>query len=499
MFEVDFNDDGDYDDTGEDVTARLMDLRFSRGRDNSSSLSVRSTAGRLQVLLNNNSGDYSPFNTGSPLTGNLLPRRKCRVRITSPVSGTLWTGWVKSIKPETQVGPIKRARLMATGALGFAGEHDSTIPMRTSRRTDQAIGDILDSVGWASGDRNLNTGKTTMTRWWTDQRALEAMREVETTEGGFLKEDKDGKLAFEDRHHRLTASTSTTSQKTFSDALSPTLPYINITEEDPLQFIYNDVRTEITIYTVGAEAVLWTLGATGADSPKIEAGAARRFLAKYPTKGSPGADVAVDAWSTLVENTDYEANTQAGGGGDDKSSVLTIGVEKYGTQQWITVTNTDTVPVFLTLLQAKGTPVTGSDPVGIVASDSASQDSYEKRTWPTNTQFLPDVDEAQEWCNTILSTFKDPLALVAITINAGLDTNSFTAMKDLDLSHRVTLVANGNAGFGSNGAFLIEAERHFVNSKFEHWVTYLLSPIETYAGFWALDVSKLGTETKLNY
>jgi len=112
---------------------------------------------------------------------------------------------------------------------------------------------------------------------------------------------------------------------------------------------------------------------------------------------------------------------------------------------------------------------------------------------------LPDVDEALEWCNSQLSLFKDPLALVAITYFASQDTNAFTAMNDLDLSHRITLDADGNAGLGINGAFLIEAERHVIDSAFNHQVTYLLSPVELYAGFWTLDVSKLDTETKLQY
>ncbi len=570
VVEVDWNDDLDYGDTGEDITSRVLDLRFSRGRDNSSSLAVVSTAGRLQALLNNDSKDYSPFNTSSPLTGNLLPRRKIRVRITAPVNGTMWTGWITEIIPDSQAGPSRRVRIKANGALAFAGEHESTVPMRTSRRTDQAIGDILDSVGWASavtitsssvanpsnilcaavhtmstGDtviiaghsgstpdingshtvtvvdtlnftipvnvtvggtggtldvnRHLSTGQTTMTRWWTEQRALEAMREVELTEGGFLKEDKNGAIAFEDRHHRLVTTTSTTVQDTFTDAASPTLPYVAITEEDPLPQIYNDFRTEVTIYTVESEAVLWTLAATGSDSPKIEPGAVRRFLATYPNPSAADNAVAVNAWSTLVENTDYEANSQASGGGDDKSGVLTIAVETYATQQWIAITNTDSAAVFITLLQAKGTPVTGSDPIGVTAFDTASQDSYEKRTWPTDTQFLPDIDEAQEWCDAFLSTFKDPLALIGITYSASRDTNAFTAMRDLDLSHRITLVANNGAGLGINGAFLIEAEHHVISSAFDHQVTYLLSPSTTYAGFWALDVSALGTETKLAY
>ena len=83
VLEVDWNGDGDFGDANEDITADMIDFETGRGRDFASQLTGRAVAGRLRATLLNTTGKYSPFNTGSPLTGNVLPGRKVRLRSTS--------------------------------------------------------------------------------------------------------------------------------------------------------------------------------------------------------------------------------------------------------------------------------------------------------------------------------------------------------------------------------------------------------------------------------
>ena len=56
-----------------------------------------------------------------------------------------------------------------------------------------------------------------MTKYYFSGKALSALRQVESTEAGFIRETNDGKIAFEDRHFRLTNTKSKTSQATFAD------------------------------------------------------------------------------------------------------------------------------------------------------------------------------------------------------------------------------------------------------------------------------------------
>lgn len=416
------------------------------------------------------------------------------------IEATIWTGYLSRILPEVNKprGP-NLVVLEAIGALGVASSREVRIPMRTSRRTDQAIQDILEDLGWTTADFNLETGQTTMTRWWADGRGLQALRVVELTEAGLLREERTGEIFFEDRHFRLTDAESRISQATFSDASSPSLPYVHIKQEDPLPNIFNDFRAEVQRFTVGGLAVLWTLAASGANSPSIGGGESKTFWARYPVKDSPTEDIAVDAWTTPAATTDYTANTAADGSGSNVTGDVAVAVNKYATEMEITLTNNGTVSASITLLQARGTPVKQTDPVTIVAEDATSQTNFEKRTWPSRTPFIPDEAEAQDWADYHLAIYKDPIKLLKLSYTPNRDTTAQEALRDLDISQRVTIVAQNTAGLGINADYIIEGIDYRFEQDQVEGVGLLLSPADSYTGFWVLGVSTLGETTTLAY
>ena len=83
---VDWNDDGDFTDTHDDISGDTLSILWERGRDYASALLGRSISGRLWAELVNTSGKYSPSNTSSALSGSILPGRTVRVCLlyTSP-------------------------------------------------------------------------------------------------------------------------------------------------------------------------------------------------------------------------------------------------------------------------------------------------------------------------------------------------------------------------------------------------------------------------------
>ena len=76
---VDWNNDGDFSDANEDVTSEVLNLSWERGRDYASQLQGKSISGKLTATLVNTGGKYSPSNTSSALTGNILPARTVRL------------------------------------------------------------------------------------------------------------------------------------------------------------------------------------------------------------------------------------------------------------------------------------------------------------------------------------------------------------------------------------------------------------------------------------
>ena len=503
---IDWNNDGDFNDTGEDVTAVTLSLNCSRGRDYASQLTGRSIAGSLRAILSNETGDYSSFNTGSPIAGNIVPGRKVQLNgtgcfpYTFPItfSYTIWIGFLESIKPFPSATGLQTVELVAIGSLGFLNQRETEMAMKTSIASGAAITEILDKASWSATDRTLDTGQTTMDRFWVDkQKTLSALRKVEETESGFLAESAAGFIVFEDRHHRMK-SPHLTSQATYTDAPGGAIGYIGLDQKDPLQQIFNIFEAEVKTYTVGGLATLWTCPESGASSPLIPAGESRTFWASYPTADAATNVLAVDAWTTPAANTDYIANTNPLGTGTDITANISFAVSKFSNAMKMVVTNSSTQQGYLTTFQARGTPVVVSDPIKIKSENSTSKTAYGERTFPHPGKFIPDTSEAQDWGDFNLSIFKSPQPVLLVTLSANRSSSHLVEALSRDLSDKITLVANNSAGLGINQDFFIETIYHQIKSDLSHKVTFALSPATMWGGYFVLDTSVLDTG-KLGY
>ena len=502
--QVDWNNDGDWGDTGEEIDmGRVRGITCSFGRDRASQLTGKSKAGKLSATLDNRSGDYNQFNSDSPIYGNILPGRPVRLLGTSTTQSdqAIWQGFLTRITPQVFLGGDATAILEATGPLGQINLDQIDVAMVTSQRTDQVVDDILDAAGWGSGSsfRTLDTGKTTISRYWkSGTYTVPALQEVESTEGGFIRESKSGQIVFDNRTHRLSGA-ALTSQATYSDASDAARVYSGLTMDDPLPHIFNIFQTEIQTYTTASVAVLWTLSESGASSPSISPGVARTYIARYPTSASVNNARGVNAWTTTAATTDMLANSAADGSGDNLTSSVAIGVSKSSETMEITLTNNGTVTAYITKLQARGTAITADDPASIKQEDATSQTAFGKRIWPSKTKFIPDTDEALDWANFNLAVYKDPTAVLQLSYFANRDTNALNEMLDRDISDRVTVIAENTADLSINRAFFIEGVRHQISANRLHQVTYLLSDAVQFSDFWVLNTSALGTQTRLAY
>ena len=92
VVEWDLDNDGDFDESVEDITDYVYSGSVTRGRSFPSQLTGRSTPGRIELELDNSDGRFSQFNTASPLnagafrigTGGLLRVRTAESTPTDP-------------------------------------------------------------------------------------------------------------------------------------------------------------------------------------------------------------------------------------------------------------------------------------------------------------------------------------------------------------------------------------------------------------------------------
>jgi hypothetical protein len=516
---VDWNNDGDYADADENISAYVQQIRWDRGRDFANNLTGDSISGTLRVRLKNTSAIFSTFNTDSDLYGNMLPGRRVKLNMgaglfpyTFPIlfNQTQWTGYLQSIVPFPDLHNNDTAILTATGALGYLNQKEIKVAKQTNRNTSDAIADILTASGWAVGDRDLDTGNTTIARFSIPEntKTIEALRMVENSENGFVSETKDGKIKFEKRQARQIDTTATTTQATLSDATSTSnFSFSSITQEDSLNNIFNEVNVRVRKHQVQSSAdIVWIHPETGSDSPAIPPGQIRKYRAFFPQLTGDTTQVlytnadSIDAWTTTAATIDVLANLAADGSGTNATSDLTIANIKTSNYMDISLTNGNAATVYITKLQARAILVSTLDTTEITANDTTSETAFGKRVHNSNAPFIPDSEEGFQWCQYNLVRFKDPLQILKVTIPVNRNDTTLETVLTLDISNRITLDAHTKTGLlTADKDFFIESESHFVDNNKRHTVQYALSPVSSIGKFWVLGVSLLESETYLGY
>ena len=482
----------------DDVTGYVTFMEWRRGRQFASQLLGKAIAGQAFVHLNNAGGTFSTQLATGPLYGSLLPGRAVRISTTAPVSTVLWRGVVDVIENKISVQGDHKAVLKCVGPLAFVDEREVRIAAQVDKLTGTIIGTLLDDANWPAGDRAIDAGQTTVTHYWVqDKPAIDAMREIEATEGGYVGESKDGKIVFEDRDHRL-AGTHTVSQGTFTDSPTSTLFFNDLTQDDPLRAVRNTFEAETKRFVTAATGtVIWTLPQTGTASPLIQyGGGTLNVEAQYPNASSTIGGVSIASYGTQT----FAVNTQAGGGGTNITGSCVGSIVATAAQSiTLKLTNTGTQNGYVTLWSVFGTPIIAQDRTTVRVEDSASQTSFGRRTFKNPAEYIPNVQEATDWGLFQVSIYKDALQILRMTFNANRDGSHMAHALNRDVSDLITVQATSRSSLGISNVFFIEAENHQVMDDKVHWVTWDLSPATGYGGFWVLNTSDLGTRTRLGY
>ena len=497
---VDWNGNDAFDGGVEDILAYVLNTQplmvTSYGRNYPSQLIGKSNASQLTCRLDNSDERFSSFNTLSPLYPNVDRGRRVRLQATFlGVTYTIWYGRLEDIIPVTEAG-VETATLTAFGVLATINKEATLVAIQTAILTGAAATEVLDKITWPAGDRAIDAGQTTMTYWWSGaerRNALDILRDIENTDGGFTRETRDGKFAFEDRYHRLTAP-HTTSQATWTDAPGGALRYADIQQQAPRRELYNILQASVTQYTVQGLAALWTQHETDAPAtrPLLQPGESREWWAEYPNNESPTNAVAVTAWPTPVAPTDFTANAASDGSGANLTANISVAVSKFDKAMKITLTNNGAVAAYITLLQARGTALWSQGATSVKAEDAASKTAYGDREYVLPASGIPTTSEAQDRLNAELSIRKDPLRVLSVLMEGNSDAQ-IVEMLTRDVSDRVTIVATGSAGLEINEDFFVESIEYRIQTGIFQAVCQC-SPASGYSGFIVLDVGPpLGT------
>jgi hypothetical protein len=260
---IDWGNNGVFGDTtGEDVTTRTRRASTFRGNQTGRRI-LPPQAGTASVTLTNQSGDYYPDNSSSPITGQIFPGRGIRVQET--YSGTLyilWTGKLDTLKAEPHLNE-RRVAITGLGNLSSILEVKLSTEVHFGKDTGTLINVCLDAASWPAALRSIDTGITTVPVWWEDgTTAWQAIQKLFYAEGpgALIYEDGQGRICFRNRYFKATTTRASTSQATFNDTGGT--GYFDFDYDQGWRDIINTVSMDVPRRIAGQIETVWTLPGT---------------------------------------------------------------------------------------------------------------------------------------------------------------------------------------------------------------------------------------------
>jgi hypothetical protein len=201
-----------------DVSNLLDSIQTNRGRNISSEQFQTGTA---SIRLLDRNGNFNPQNPASPYYTYLNPMRKMTITSTYlGVTYSIFAGYITGYNTSTPKFDGDIVYTTITAVDGFRlfqnAQFFGVTGAVAGETTGTRIGKILNTIGWPTALRDIDTGLTTVQADPATQRtALQALQTVATTEYGAIYMDTTGRCTFQDRN--LTVSSVAGTPVVFKD------------------------------------------------------------------------------------------------------------------------------------------------------------------------------------------------------------------------------------------------------------------------------------------
>jgi hypothetical protein len=427
-------------DPNEDVSADVRlttPLQTVYGRDQAREYQPPA-AGKCAFLLDNSDAKYSSANLASPLFGRLNPGLLCRVEAT--LLGTTYGLHTGYLDAPAEMPGIRQQVVSEASLDGLAKLKAAVIS--TAELVGQpihvAVGACLDEAGWPSGLRRIATADTTLARWAVDAvDAFAAIRDLTFTEGPgstFYVDPDTGEMVWENRHYRLLTPRCTASQMTARSQGAEPVFGQDFGYDPGVKGIVNSCTVPVNSYVVASLAAVWT----GPTPIALTPGETRSYQVTTTADWFTGAVAPVAGTDYTLTGTALASATLSRTSG--KRATLTL------------VAGAGSATVAGLVVRAQTVTIARSYVSNTVSGASATGVDYGVRTFPNEfvPSWLPDVNTAQDYCNYVVSRYKDPVPTVRFVLN-GMDDGRLAAALARSLSDRVTVVeplrAHINADF----------------------------------------------------
>ena len=396
--EVDWTHNG----TWSDETARVEQVRIRSGFERAGA-SV-AAVGRCTLTLRNHDRRYSPGNADGPLYGQLLPRRRVRVRATDGVhTWTLFWGYIERIVPEAGAQGRGLCEIACVDGLDLLARQRIGVAYTDGKPVTQAVAELVGAVYTPPATAYQDNGDTLTHygRAWQPERttALDALRDVCRAVYGRFFLARDGTATYWARDNLQNPAAPIVLH------LDPSTPLTGLDVQMSVEDVINLAQvTVFPVETVGAPATLWQAHTV----LRLAPGQTRVLHALF--RDENGERVAATDIQPLQPHTDYAVCDRRDGHGYDYTTdpAFAIQMDVEATRAALTLTNTATGPLYVTLLQVRGRPIRTYDPITLEATDIGSQSAYERRSASLVLAMQSDALFAQSYADYLIHRHSVP-------------------------------------------------------------------------------------------
>ncbi len=230
------------------------------------------------------------------------------------------------------------------------------------QRSDEIIADILDTIGFATGQYELDEGLNNIGFAYFPKgtKAGDAIRQIATAEEGRFFQTDEGLIKFENRRRYITSPKTDTSWVIDADKI------IDWIDDDSNIINYAEVKAEPL--EVQAQTEIWLSGA----DITIPQGTTEEVWIEFENPVNTIVD--------LEATTDYIV---ADGGGNTITSLVDIVLDKFTTGAKLTITNNFSGDAIINYLRLRGTPA-----VAVASIKEFYQDDDSIETFGTKAIYI---------------------------------------------------------------------------------------------------------------
>ena len=488
---IDRNRDGAFAD---EISGRVLEMRWRLGMGKAYDSIAEKSWARITVR--------NPGGALSPERNPLAPGTTVRIQsIDGAQTRTHFTGSVSRVEPDAGTWSRKLAIIHLQDIQAWLESSPARLPPQIDVTADQVIQallaqaiirpaviagfclinvagyNLIDSVRIfppQQPPQTLESGKTRFAYvgdWWRDSTSIrEAISDIVTSERGRFFVNRDGELAFLNRHYTLVQHALTAQ---FDDNMSG------------MDYSYGDQRLNrlsllMRPREIGApDTLLWQLQGTMRIEPRSEFEMTLRLVDE---QGEPFGLLAVDK---LVSRFHVTPEAGADRVTDDVSAEV---VQAGATSAVVQIRNRRRDQVYLTLLRLHGQPLYRRDPLEIVEEDGEGMYRYGLKQLSMDLPALSDIATAQAFAAYEVARRKHPRGTVQ-SLRVNLREHPAAALS-ASLFDRIR-ISETQTGQRARDYFIIGEEHHVSAGGQIHEVTWTLEPADS-TRFVIVDDSMIG-------